>query len=131
MFTELGDPELLIMPLKSIASSAPNLAGWLAGASNFAVVIDWTQSDKRLIERFALWLRRNAPTSRKIVEQRGRVSEVDLLKQLGALRLTKDATILQAMRYTEEKLGRPLYGSEQNWSKQRKKAINFLSDFAL
>jgi len=105
MFTEFGDPELLMVPLKSIASSELNFAGWTRGASNYGVIIDWTQSDKRLIDRFALWLRRNAPTSRRVEEQRGRISEVDLLKQLGAVRLTKNATILEAMRYTEQKLG--------------------------
>jgi hypothetical protein len=131
MFIECGDPELLMVPLKSITSSESNVAGWTSGGSNYAVVIDWTQSDKRLIERFALWVRRNAPTSRRIEEQRGRVSGVNLLKQLASLRLTKNATILQAMRYTEDKLGNPLYASEQTWSKQRKKAANFLSEFAL
>jgi hypothetical protein len=131
MFTEFGDPELLMVPLKSIASSGPNFANWTRGASNYAVVIDWSQSDKRLIGRFALWLRGNAPTSRKIAEQRGRVSGVDLLKQLAALRLTKTATILEAMRYTEAKLGKPLYGSEQSWSRQKKKAADSASIFAL
>jgi hypothetical protein len=131
MFTEFGDPELLMVPLKSIAPSESTRARWMKGSSNYAAIIDWTQSDKRLIERFALWLRRNAPTSRRVEEKRGRISEVDLLKQLGALRLTKNATILQAMRYTEEKLGNPLYASEQTWSKQRKKASNFLLEFAL
>jgi hypothetical protein len=97
----------------------------------YVIILDWSQSDKRLIERFALWLRGNSPPSRKVNEQRGRTSGSDLLKQLGALRLSKKCTISAAASYAEERLGKPLYANEQVWSKQRKKAAEFISEFTL
>ncbi len=124
--TPRGEPELR---LKQMPSSRP-----LGGKKQFTyeIMVDWSQSDKSLIQRFALWLRRNAPASRDIVEARGSRSPSDLLKQLAALRLSREVTIRAALSYSEKILGTPLYANDQVWSKQRRKAAEFISkEFAL
>lgn len=110
----------MIVPLRAASANVEPIT------FPYGLLIDWTQSDKRLIARFALWLRRNAPTSRVVKEARGRTSSRDLLKELAALRLSREVKILAAMRYAEDKLGEPLYADEQTWSKQRNKAADFL-----
>lgn len=133
IFTAHGDPELLIEPLKSLIASKSELTDFSGNpVSSYAMSLDWSQSDKCLIQRFALWLRRNAPPSRNIVEARGSRSPSDLLKQLAALRLSREVTIPAALSYAEKILGEPLYANDQVWSKQRKKAGEFISkEFAL
>jgi len=125
--TDGGDPELLIMELRALLQDETLQRGF-----NYAVAIDWTQSDTRLKERFALWLEGNRPSHPPIAERRGKTSSRDLLKALAAWRLTKVATVARAGRHTEDVLaGEPLYKEPSSWSRQAKLASDFMLEFGL
>jgi hypothetical protein len=49
------------------------------------------------------------------------------LKDLGALKLLEGMHAPEAMRYTEEFLGKPLFGHESQWSRARSRAKANLS----
>lgn len=125
--TDAGDPELLIMELRAVLQDETLQRGF-----NYAAAIDWTQSDTRLKERFALWLKGNRPSLPPIAERRGKTSQRDLLKALAAWRLTKVATAARAGRHTEDVLaGMPLYEELSSWSRQAKLAADFMLEFGL
>jgi hypothetical protein len=123
-FTKWGDPPLLIVSL-----AAGPLSKTDQRIFRYALAIDWTQSNKRLTERFRLWLERNEPPSRSVEEQRGRTSPREMLKALAAFRLMKNHTSEDAATFTQGKLKKPLYSDASNWSKQRKTGARLVSEF--
>jgi hypothetical protein len=51
------------------------------------------------------------------------------LKNLGALKLRHSKSAQEAIGYTEEILGRPLFGAESQWSRARKAALETLRPY--
>lgn len=84
-----------------------------------ALRINWDQSDKRLLQDFADWLKRNRKKSPR--EMRGR-NRRDALNMLGAMRLLHAMPLEDAIILTTRTLGEPLYGKRPSWERARKAA---------
>jgi hypothetical protein len=122
LLTKYGSPALLAAPLRSLRiDDAAN------GPYNFAVKINWDETDAELRKRFDLWLRRNRPPAPKPKDTRGRTSYRDLLKTLACYRLLLHGfTANDAAVFTQKVLNKPLYEEESSWSKQRKRAAELI-----
>lgn len=93
-------------------------------------VIDWKQHDALILERMDLWLKQNRPPNVKMRETRGQTTPRDLLKALGAWRLSRPPrTPAEALEYSNKVLGEYLYAGEAVWSKSVSKAMNYLKFF--
>lgn len=91
--------------------------------------INWHQSDKRLLQDFASWLKRNRKHAAR--ETRGR-NRRDALNMLGAMRLLHHMPLEEAIILTTRTLGEPLYGKRSSWERARKSARDiFLTEFLM
>jgi len=82
--------------------------------------INWDQSDKRLLQDFAAWLKSKRGKPAK--ETRGR-NRKDALNMLGAMRLLHHMPLEEAIILTTRTLGEPLYGKRPSWERARKSAL--------
>jgi len=90
-----------------------------------AFIINWGLPDKKIVTCFRRWLNQNRPC-KPHVERRGRTSERDYLKALGARRLLTHLTAEAATTYSANILGgKPLY-CENGWFRAKRKANHFL-----
>jgi hypothetical protein len=111
----------------------PTDTGSLSLHSVHAVEIDWTESLDAIKKAFAQWLQKNQPTSELIWEKRGRVSDRELLKYLGALRLLRAFHDWQkADEYAAAKGSgtkwTPSYIDHAGWIRARKKATEMIQN---
>jgi hypothetical protein len=91
--------------------------------------INWHQSDKRLLQDFASWLKRNRKHAAR--ETRGR-NRRDALNMLGAMRLLHHMPLEEAIILTTRTLGEPLYGKRSSWERARKSARDiYLKEFLM
>lgn len=89
--------------------------------------INWDQSDKRLLQDFAAWLKSKRKKSPR--ETRGR-NRKDALNMLGAMRLLHRMPLEEAIILTTRTLGEPLYGKRPSWERARKSALEiYRSEF--
>lgn len=89
--------------------------------------INWDQSDKRLLQDFAGWLKEKR--QRPPRETRGR-NRRDALNMLGAMRLLHHMPLEEAIILTTRTLGEPLYGKRPSWERARKAALEiYLNEF--
>jgi hypothetical protein len=114
--TKRNDPPLLMEPIR-------NMSVETLRCFDYALKLDWSLGNPRLIEQFKSWLENNEPPNREIVGGKGSTSARDLLKVLGALRLLETMSAEEAAEHTQQKLGEPLYSEASAWSRAKEKAL--------
>lgn len=87
--------------------------------------INFNQSDKRLLQDFAAWLKRTRKKPAR--ETRGR-SRRDALNMLGAMRLLHRMPLEEAIITTTRALGEPLYGKRSSWERARNAAVKIFRE---
>jgi hypothetical protein len=107
-------------------SAAPS-DRWIVDHDGFkfelgVIRLNWSTSDKQMIEGFKNWLKSNRPKDIKPHETRGSAQMSECLKYLSAFRLLAVMTAKEAADYTQDILGDPLYTTEDNWYVARVKA---------
>lgn len=85
------------------------------------VRINWSWSDKKLVNAFAKWLENNRQGV-KPNETRGSTTMAELLNFLSAWRLLSVMTASEAANFTQEILGDSLYQDDVGWYKARHEA---------
>jgi hypothetical protein len=97
-----------------------------------AFLIDFEMSNKTLLRLFSNWLtQRRQNKGYRQLETRGASSQTDRLRHellvLGAARLIRSGmTSKQAMEYTQQLTGQPLYRHESAWSRAVSRAEDWL-----
>jgi len=96
----------------------------------YAVIkVDWSKSDSELMDRFALFLKAWRPETAQVKERRGKTSERDRLKQLGAWRLLRHcggnwelAAQMSIAAYPDDPDAESLYSNQSAWLRAAAKA---------
>jgi hypothetical protein len=109
--------------------------GWLSSvkvpehSGDFVVSWCWPRSDRKLLQDFKKWLEENRPPDQPPLHKTGesttrKTSHKDLLKALGALRLTRafKNNFSEARYHAWEVLDRPLYKDQAAWIKAKNRA---------
>lgn len=128
----LGTPELVgVLPMEPKSHEFRVAFGlnpdsdakpWFDAA---AFRINFNQSDKRLLQDFAAWLKRTRKKPAR--ETRGR-SRRDALNMLGAMRLLHRMPLEEAIITTTRALGEPLYGKRSSWERARNAAVKIFRE---
>jgi hypothetical protein len=93
--------------------------------------IDWYRPDSELVEMFSAFVESRRPGDITPFDDRGQNDPVrkkaNELRYLSARRLLRHMTIGDAIAFTEEELGKPLYKHCQEWTNNSKKAAEIRS----
>ncbi len=90
----------------------------------------WHAPDKRLIEDFKKWLKKNRPFP--AITRRGKSANRELLadlKALGAWRLRKQMSAREALAYTEKEMSHALYAKLPDWYEAERRAKSVLGKY--
>lgn len=99
----------------------------LGASSRIILYIDWNAPDDTLRRAFARWLKTHRPFPDK--SQRGKsLSKRRFadLRALGAYRLLKTMSVLEAMDFSMAKRGSPLYAKPADWSTAKRRVRQVL-----
>ena len=98
--------------------------------SGHTLFVDWQYHDDKLLEAFKRWLVKTRPHP-PVKAKRGRGKSTEKmadLKALGALRLLERFTAKQALDFTAEETGKPLFVKIPDWYEARARAQQILED---
>jgi hypothetical protein len=108
---------------KSATGTSPLVVAYDGFHLELGVVrINWSLSDKKLVEAFEKWVEKSRPCDVKALETRGSTKMSEMLKYLSAMRLLSVMTASEAADFTQQKLNEPLYWDDISWYKARTKA---------
>lgn len=116
-----------ILNLQNGSEKARTASRWIVNYDGFpfelgVIRLNWSSSNKKLIEAFKKWLEQHRPSDASAFETRGSTSLSEALKYLSASRLLAVMSVSEAFKLTQKTLPHPLYWDEANWYDARKKA---------
>ncbi len=125
-------PERLPVEEDSPPVHYPTDVGALSLHTVHTVEVDWTATDDAIELRFRQWVKDNRPTAELIWEKRGRVTDRELLKFLGASRLLGhfhnkwDDVVNWVEEHGRGTIHTPNYSDQSGWLRASKKAKSLM-----